>query len=100
MEKHGIEHKYKEKIIRVLSALFPQVRIILFGSRARGTHSERSDIDIALAAGNAISRFDVEEAREMLSVSDVPYTIELVDLHSINKNMQDSIMKEGITWTL
>ena len=27
-------------------------RIILFGSRARGTHTERSDIDIAVSGGD------------------------------------------------
>ena len=28
-------------------------KVILFGSRARGTHKERSDIDLAVSGGNA-----------------------------------------------
>ncbi len=28
-------------------------KIVLFGSRARGTHRERSDIDIAVSGGDA-----------------------------------------------
>ena len=42
-------------------------RIILFGSRARGTHTERSDIDIAVSGGDfdsfyrAAGRQDIPE---------------------------------------
>lgn len=31
-------------------------RVILFGSRARGTNRERSDIDLAVSGGNLASR--------------------------------------------
>jgi predicted nucleotidyltransferase len=41
----------KETIIRLLEALFPKVKIYLLGSRARGTYSVTSDIDLALDTG-------------------------------------------------
>jgi predicted nucleotidyltransferase len=47
--------KEKEIIIRLLDALFPGVKIYLFGSRARGTHRPTSDIDLALDAGRELS---------------------------------------------
>ena len=43
-------------------------RVVLFGSRARGTHRERSDIDLACTGGN-FARFSVdldEEAPTLL----------------------------------
>lgn len=37
-------------------------KVILFGSRARGTNRERSDIDIAVSGGDFINfYYDIEE---------------------------------------
>ncbi len=45
------DKKSKDKIVRVLKALFPGAKIILYGSRARGDAHDNSDIDIAIDAG-------------------------------------------------
>ena len=58
-------------------------KIILFGSRAKGTATERSDIDI----------FELEEALE-----DIPtlYTIDLVDLDTCkNQLLLEDIKQYG-----
>lgn len=41
----------EEIMIQLLTVLFPLVTIYLFGSRARGDHTERFDIDIAIDLG-------------------------------------------------
>ncbi len=41
----------KDKIIKVIEIFYPNAKIYLFGSRARGTNEEQSDIDIAIDAG-------------------------------------------------
>lgn len=68
-------------------------KVILFGSRANGTHSERSDIDIAVSGGN----FDnfywsiKEEVRSLLSFA-------IVDLdRGISEELQREIEKDGVT---
>jgi len=43
-----LEPEYKNKRISILSVLFPNAKIYLFGSRARGTHEQKSDIDLAI----------------------------------------------------
>lgn len=46
--QHGLSASTLERIITVL-ARFPEVdRVLLFGSRAKGTHKPGSDIDLAL----------------------------------------------------
>ena len=94
----SIEPRYKEKIIRILSALFPDTRIILYGSRARETQRLFSDIDLALDAGKEISRHDIQEAISMLQESNVPYKIDIVDLWAVRDEMRKAIQKEGIVW--
>lgn len=69
-------------------------RVLLFGSRARGNHSERSDIDIAVEANdNPIARsaaFDlVENAPTLLP-------IDLVWLPEASPAFRDEVRREGI----
>lgn len=94
----SIKTEYKTKIIRVLSALFPEATIYLFGSRAQGTHRPGSDVDIALDAGKKLNRFDVGEARNMLNNSNIPYQFDIVDLQNVSDEMKNIILREGIVW--
>lgn len=57
----------KAKITGLISLLIPNAKIILFGSRARGTHSPRSDKDIAVDAGQPLPRLIIDEAKSMLA---------------------------------
>ena len=67
-------------------------KIILFGSRARGDHSPRSDIDIAVKGGDITNfAFDVEDETPTLLKFDV------VDLgRPVQDDLLDSINKEGV----
>ena len=67
-------------------------RVILFGSRARGTHGERSDIDIAVSGGNFIGFYwdRDEKARTLLS-------FDIVDLDSgIYHERESEIKRDGV----
>ena len=50
MKYHIPERVFRE--ICLAAEAYGIEKIILFGSRARGTHSERSDIDIAVSGGD------------------------------------------------
>ena len=67
-------------------------KLILFGSRARGTFYEKSDIDIAISGGDKTSfSFDVNENVSTLLEFDI------IDLDkNIQKKLRASIEKEGI----
>lgn len=93
-----VKPEHKNKIVGILSVLFPTAKVYLFGSRARGTASQWSDIDIALDVGHKLEHVDVDEAKCMFVESNIPYKIEIVDFHSVSKSMQESIRQEGILW--
>lgn len=67
-------------------------KVILFGSRARGDHSERSDIDLAVSGGNALDfHCDLEEEAWTLLMFDV------VNLDKgISKELQAEIDRDGV----
>lgn len=98
MQETGIQEEHKNKIVAVLSALFPDAKIYLFGSRATGKFSHGSDIDIAIDAGEPMERVDIGEARDMFGESNIPFKIDVVDLNRIQQDMKDTVLKKGILW--
>ena len=77
--------------IRDLAVLHGQERVVLFGSRARGDHRERSDIDLACSGGDYV-RFalDVDEQTPTLLEFDV------VNLDApVQDELRDAIAREG-----
>jgi predicted nucleotidyltransferase len=67
-------------------------KIILFGSRARGTNTERSDIDIAVSGGN----FDNFYWQVMEKVHSL-LTFDIIELDKgITKELQKELDNEGI----
>jgi predicted nucleotidyltransferase len=93
-----LDEKIKQKIVAVISALMPQVNIYLFGSRARGTHAQWADIDIALDGGKELPRADVDEIKSMFKESNILYRIDVVDFHSVTPLMQQQILQDRIIW--
>ncbi len=90
--------RYKEKIIQIITKYLPTCSIYLYGSRARKTHQTGSDIDLALDNKSPVSdnilaniRFDIEE-------TNIPLTIDIVDVHAIDRDFYETIYKEWIVW--
>ena len=67
-------------------------RLVLFGSRARGTHSERSDIDLAVYGGDFDAfYFRVQEETESLLEFD------LIEMQrKVSPSLLEEIEREGI----
>ncbi len=61
-------------------------KVILFGSRARGTHSEKSDIDLAVSGGDVLNfYYDLEEKA---------WTLLLFDVVNLDKGISEELQKE------
>ena len=68
-------------------------KIILFGSRARGTNTERSDIDIVVYGGEFDDFYwDVKEKIHSLLMIDIIQGDTL-----LSEELKDEIKKEGVT---
>ncbi len=66
--------------------------MLLFGSRARGDHKERSDIDLAVSGGNIVQfRLDIDDEIRTLLMFDV------VNLDGpVQERLREEIEREGI----
>ena len=70
-----MKYDLPDRIVRELCSFaqkYSITKIVLFGSRARGTNTERSDIDIAVYGGNFDDFYwDVKEKTHSLLMFDI-----------------------------
>jgi uncharacterized protein len=90
----------KETIIKLIKVLIPDVKIYLFGSRARGNYTERSDIDLALDAGKPLSSLDIAKIKNIIDALNIPQMVDVVDFNRVQPELKEIIRKEGIPWEI
>lgn len=88
----------QELIVKAVTYHFSQARIILFGSRARGTNKPGSDVDIAIDIGEPIKLRDMARMRVTMENLPLPLNVDIVDMHNIPVELRDVILKEGVEW--
>lgn len=74
------------------------VRIILFGSRARGNAHCTSDIDIGILPSGKCDRKKITALRADLEEMNIPYTVDLVDLSIVSEDFRQKVLDEGEVW--
>lgn len=90
----------KELIVKLIRVLQPTAQIYLFGSRARGKYREQSDIDLAVDTGKKLTNSELEFIRRIVGAIHIPQEIDIVDVHRVSTGLYDSIMREGVKWTI
>ena len=90
-----MKYNLPDRVLRELSSFaqkYSVTKIILFGSRARGTNTERSDIDIAVYGGNFDGFYwDVKEKINSLLMFDIVQADS-----SISDELIKEIEKDGV----
>lgn len=89
---------HQEMIIQLLTVLFPEATIYLFGSYARGDFKESSDIDIAIDNKDKIPTLMIARAKNVIDALNVPQNIDMVDFQRVPDAMRTEILKDGIVW--
>jgi predicted nucleotidyltransferase len=94
----GVDHmnyNIPERVVRDIFSFAKKYdvrKVILFGSRAKGTNSERSDIDIAVMGGDFDGFYweTKENAHSLLS-------FDIVDLNTnVSEELKKEIDKDGV----
>ena len=94
----GLEDIHINFILNILKNNFSGTKFYIFGSRAKGTYKEYSDIDIAVDLNNKKLDTDIL-GRILIKFQDstLPYEVDVIDLNSIDekfKNLiQDSLVE-------
>lgn len=81
--------------VKRLEALPYVQSIYLFGSRARGDHRERSDIDLSIRMRQGSTPEDWLKILAIVEDADTLLTIDCVDLDQVNDNLRQRILSQG-----
>ena len=91
---------YLEQLKKIfLSALKEKkIKVLLFGSRARGDAQPGSDIDIGILAQDPDDLNILPVLREQIEESTIPFKVDVINLNEASDHLRTQVLKEGILW--
>lgn len=97
----GSDNIYRKSLEMIKSLILEtfredDVRIMLFGSRARGDYDSRSDIDIGILPGKNYDSKKLVFLREKLENMNIPYKVDIVDISKVSELFRKKVIEEGI----
>lgn len=72
----------------ILSRVVPDAEYLAFGSRLGDRPHRYSDLDIAIRSNRPIPLAQLSALEEAFAESDLPYWIDIVDLHRVSPEFQ------------
>ena len=94
----GLKNAHRDAIIAALAANDRVERAVLFGSRATGTNTVTSDVDIALI-GDRLTLTDRARLSAVIDQIPMAQTVDLLLYDSIrDQSLHDHIRNDGIEW--
>lgn len=93
-----ISDKHISIIENILKNHFEGARILVFGSRVTGTDKEFSDLDLAIDKNSPLSAIDMANAKQDFIDSDLPFSVDLIDLNKVDKKLRTTILNDGKEW--
>ena len=98
--KEVAENKYIVKLRKSTVEFFrhDKVKIVLFGSRARGENSVFSDVDIGVIPAGELNRRRITLLQEKIEELNIPYKVEIVNLSEVSDEFKQEALKEAVIW--
>jgi predicted nucleotidyltransferase len=98
MNPYGISDKSFCLLADLFAIQYTQVEeVILFGSRAKGTHKKGSDIDLAIKGKHCSASLAMSLQAYINEELPIPYSVDIVDYHSLNhKELKEHIDRVGV----
>ncbi len=92
-------HAYKKELLSIIHQHLPGCTVYLFGSRARKTHRQGADIDLAIDAGKKVDLNTILSIKADIEETTIPLFVDVVDMHAISSDFKEEILKDKIIWT-
>jgi len=89
---YGIDKKVYNSLINYFLNNSNIEKVIIFGSRAKGTENINSDIDLCVGYIGKSKGTIVEEINDVIGI----YSCDIVFLNSLNENIEKQIARDGI----
>ena len=83
-------------VLEILDRVIPDREVWAFGSRAKGTARDTSDLDMAVIGENRMDFKTLATLRDSFSESNIPYKVDVVDWATIGATFREIIRKEKV----
>jgi predicted nucleotidyltransferase len=95
MSNFGLKEEEEQLLKSIFSKYDSLNKVIVYGSRAKGTFNERSDLDLVITESN-IDRSLIGQIISEINNSNFPYLLDLQDFSTLkNKQLIDHIDRVG-----
>lgn len=88
--------KHHKIVSDILYEIVPRAKVLVFGSRAKWSAKDSSDLDLAIDAGRPLTRKEESTLAEAFDESDLPYKVDVVDLHNVSESFKHIILRDGV----
>lgn len=95
----GLSDAHCALLRSILAECIPGVQVLAFGSRAKGTARQFSDLDLAVVADGPLSSTTKEALKDALSLSDLPFLVDVIELCQITPEFRQVILEAAIPVT-
>ncbi|MEW6609938.1 MAG: nucleotidyltransferase domain-containing protein [bacterium] len=96
LEENKFIRRLKECIVDLLKD--EKVRIVLFGSRAKGNANPLADVDVGLIHKGKVDRNKIARLRESVEELNIPYKVDIVDFSYVSREFKKEALKEVEVW--
>ena len=90
----NLDSKQFEIVANILRQFIPNKKIMVFGSRIKGTSKEFADLDLCVVGDQPLSSVELINLKEAFSNSDLPFRVDIVDWMKITQEFKDIIMQD------
>ncbi len=103
MNHYYLSQKMKKYINRIKDIVIndlknENIKIFLFGSRARKTNYSYSDVDIGIIPYGQFDEKKITLIKEKLENSNIPYKIEIVNFNHVSEDFKQEATKDIEIW--
>jgi type I restriction enzyme S subunit len=90
-----------EIVQNILRNILPEsMKIWVFGSRAKWTKKDSSDLDIPIDIGRKLTKNEVSKLEDAFEESNLPYKVDFVDLYNVSDSFKEIIEQDKVEFPL
>lgn len=91
-----IDPGHLEAARSILKKYFSDEKILVYGSRVKGTSQPFSDIDIAICGKEKISIEKLSFIDDDFSESTIPFRVDITEINRVDESFKKIILAEGV----
>ncbi len=93
-------NEYLQQLKNLSLSIFENepVKIILFGSRARGDQNPTSDVDIGIIPRSGSCAKATTLLKEKIEESNIPFKVDVVNLKETSEDFYNEAIKDAVVW--